>query len=233
MTMMTSGNRTSVNPGDFVPQACIHDASFQRTLEQMVRKACYQAGRPELIEDAMQEAWTVCLQDLEQYDESKGSSLFQFLRPRIHWAVLHFCRNNSSAFSIPARMWRKRRQSPAHDLSPALYTLSLQAENPANEDEFDTLSQIPDGDSVGGVYCGRIARDCSWDKHFEYEHLNTLIERLSPSERAVVHYYSEGMGCAAIARQVGVTRQRVHQVLHRAFDKIRDWWDEPVSTAAA
>jgi len=203
----------------------LNNSKFVSQLGAIVRKVCTQAGKPELIEDALQEAWAVCVQMSRDYNPALGVPFVSYIRPHVHWAALHYCKNNSGAFSIPDRMWRARQRSGADDLNAALYTLSLGEEGGVSSDARDPLSQIPDGDRVGGVHFGRLSGDHPLWREFDYEHLRALVQRLEPNERRIVTRYGEGLGCADIAREIGVTRQRVHQVLKRAFAKIRGWWE--------
>ncbi|MEO2002782.1 MAG: sigma-70 family RNA polymerase sigma factor [Candidatus Poribacteria bacterium] len=206
----------------------LNDPELVRQVERVVRAVCVKAGRVELGEDATQEAWAACAELVTRYDPSTGVPLAGFLRPRVYWAALHYCRSNSGAFSIPERMWRSRRSDGEDSLASAIYTRSLHEENDDDEGRTtDRLSQLPQGERRYGVHCGRIEQDAKTWRELEYGQLHAFIERLQPNERDIVRRYGEGYGCAEIARELGVSRQRIHQVLHRAFDKIRLWWDEP------
>jgi RNA polymerase sigma factor (sigma-70 family) len=212
-----------------VEEDCWNSPEFADQLASVVRKACAQAGKLELLEDALQEAWAVCVRMSHDYDAFKGISFLNFVRSHVYWAALHYCKSNSGAFSIPDRMWRNRKRDRHDELAAAIYTVSLAEDDEYAGETFDRLSQIPDGDSVGGVYCGSITRDIPLWRQFDYEHLHMLVQRLEPNERNVVARYGDGLNCADIAREIGVTRQRVHQLLKRAFTKIREWWDEPTA----
>ncbi|MDA1190143.1 MAG: sigma-70 family RNA polymerase sigma factor [Candidatus Poribacteria bacterium] len=208
----------------------LSDPTLRKQIDRLVRRVCVKAGRAELIEDAMQEAWVACAELLDKYDPETGVPLISFLRPRVYWTVLHYCRDNSGAFSIPERMWRSRRAEGKDDLNSAIYTVSLnQSDDPTEESNDIRLTQIPDSEQVGGVYFGSMMRDDSIWRRLECSQLNALIDRLEPNERTVVQQFGEGFGCADIAREMGVSRQRIHQVLHRAFDKIRVWWEQPTA----
>ena len=206
----------------------LNDPELVRQVERVVRAVCVKAGRAELIEDATQEAWAACAELVSRYDPSKGVPLASFLRPRVYWAALHYCRSNSGAFSIPERMWRSRRSEGQDDLASAIYTRSLYEESDDDDGRTtDRLSQAPHGQRHHGVHCGRVEQDTETWREVEYGQLHAFIERLQPNERDIIRRYGEGHGCADIARELGVSRQRIHQVLHRAFAKIRLWWDEP------
>ncbi|MBM3213656.1 sigma-70 family RNA polymerase sigma factor [Candidatus Poribacteria bacterium] len=205
----------------------LNDSHFASQLATAVKRVCVKAGRPELVEDALQEAWAVCVKMRRDFDPTKGVSFLAFVRPHVRWTALHYCKSNSGAFSIPDRMWRNRRHRDGDDLSSAIYTMPLIDEDPAGNETFDRLSQIPDGDLVGGVHAGGSPREWPLWRQFDYEHLNSLVARLDPNELRIVRKFADGSGCADIAREIGVTRQRVHQVLKRALSKLRAWWDEP------
>lgn len=207
----------------------LNDPSLADQLSGIVRKACVRAGKPELIEDALQEAWAVCVEMSREYDPSLGVSFANFVRSHVRWAALHYCKSNSGAFTIPDRMWRNRQRNGSDDLSAAIYTVSLSEDEDETGEAFDRAAQIPDGGSVGGVHTGQLTNDNPLWRQFDYEHLRALVQRLEPNERRVVARYGEGLGCADIAREIGVTRQRVHQVLKRAFSKIRGWWEAPTA----
>lgn len=229
--MFAAPNATHPQEPTRNPVASTHDLNdpvLVRQIERVVRAVCVKAGRVELVEDATQEAWAACAELVSRYDPSTGVPLIGFLRPRVYWAALHYCRSNSGAFSIPERMWRGRRSEGEDDLASAIYTRSLHEESDDDDGRpTDRLSQLPQGERRHGVHCGRIERDAKTWRELEYGQLHAFIERLQPNERDVVRRYGEGYGCADIARELGVSRQRIHQVLHRAFDKIRLWWDEP------
>ncbi len=206
----------------------LNDPELVKQVQRVVRSVCVKAGRVELVEDATQEAWAACAELVSRYDPSKGVPLASFLRPRVYWAALHYCRSNSGAFSIPERMWRSRRDDGEDDLASAIYTRSLHEES--NDDDgrtTDRLAQLPQGERRNGVHCGRVEQDTEIWREMEYTQLHAFIERLQPNERDIIRRYGEGYGCADIARDLGVSRQRIHQVLHRAFAKIRLWWEEP------
>lgn len=203
----------------------LNDSTFANQLGGMVRKACIAAGKPELVEDALQEAWAVCVERSREFDPSLGVSFVNFVRPHVRWAALHYCKNNSGAFTIPDRMWRNRHRNGADDLNAAIHPTSLNEDN--TESKGEAPCQIPDGGCLRGVRLGRLSRESPLWRKFEYEHLRALVRRLEPHEQKMVARYGDGLGCADIAREMGVTRQRVHQILQRAFAKIRDWWEVP------
>lgn len=205
----------------------LNDPTFASQLRRMVRKACVAAGKPELVEDALQEAWAVCVERSREFDPSWGVSFANFVRPHVCWAALHYCKNNSGAFTIPERMWRNRRRKDADDLGAAIHTTSLNEYETSSGE--DAPAQIPDGGCVRGIHLGRLSWESPLWRKFEYEHLRALVRRLEPNEQKMVARYSEGLRCADIAREMGVTRQRVHQVLRRAFAKIRGWWEAPTA----
>jgi RNA polymerase sigma factor (sigma-70 family) len=208
----------------------LNDPTFVNQLNGIVRKACVHAGKPGLLEDALQEAWAVCVRMSREYDPSLGVPFVNYVRSHVHWTALHYCKSNSGAFSIPDRMWRTRRRNGSDDLSAAIYTVSLGGEADEPDDAFSHVGQIPDGGCVGGVHTGQLSWDSPLWRKFDYEHLRALVQRLEPNEQRVITRFGEGLGCADIAREIGVTRQRVHQVLKRALTKIRGWWE--ASTAA-
>ena len=198
-----------------------------RHLRRMARRVCRRTGRPELFDDAVQEAWLACAESVPKYGDARRVPLAQYVRSRAYWAVLHYCRANSGAFTIPERMWRKRAAGADDALSPAIYTLSLH-EAPTEEDEescADRLGRLGASGTIGAVHQTHTTGDDDIWRTMEHRQLGNLIERLDPRERHIVERFGEGYECAAIARELGVSRQRVHQVLHRAFSKIRAWWD--------
>ena len=209
-------------------EAIVHDGAISEMIDGLARRVCIQSGRRELIEDAKQEAWAVCLELAPQYDPTKGVSLARYLRWHVYYAVLHYCRENSGAFSIPERMWRRRNEPGRDDLNAAIYTDSLNETETRDGDEgFDQTDRISDGERIGAVYRDGATNESDIWREMEYHHLNALMERLLPTERRILDRFGEGYSCAEIARELGVSRQRVHQVLHRAFAKIRGWWESP------
>jgi len=229
---MDAGNRcldgTPRHLGSSTVQSHLNSPELGRRLRRIARGVCRRTGRPELFEDALQEAWLACAESVPHYQEEHGVPLTAYLRTRVYWSVLHYCRANSGAFSIPERMWRRRHEE-GDDLSAAIFTKSL--DEPASEAGEDgvgpSLAHVSADETIGGVYrAGRGGEETVW-KHLEHLHLHHLIKRLEPNEQHVVGRYGEGLECAAIAREMGVSRQRVHQVLHRAFSKLRTWWEAP------
>lgn len=211
------------------------DATLQRDIEQVVRNVCLRAGRSELIEDAIQEAWLECVKTASKYDPASGSSFTAFLIPRARWAALHYCRRNSGAFTIPERMWRDRRRG-GDDLSAALYSLNLSAEGAEGgadpgECELDIQGHASVSQNASCYSTGRVARDEHLWREMEARELHNLITRLAPNEQYVAQKLLEEYNCAEIAREMGVTRQRVHQIKTSAFQKIRAWMGSPMAAA--
>ena len=207
--------------------AYLNSPELGRQLRSIARRVCQRTGRPELAEDALQEAWLACAESIPKYGASRTASLTEYMRSRAYWAVLHYCRANSGAFTIPERMWRARNTSGDDDLSAAIYTHSLQESTTDEDDETssDRLARVSAGGTIGGVHLTRCVEENGIWRHMEHRRLAELMERLDPRERLIMDRYGEGFECAAIARELGVSRQRVHQVLRRAFSKIRAWWD--------
>ena len=207
------------------------DPNLKRDLEQVVRHVCLRAGRSELIEDALQEAWMACVEAASKYDASSGAPFIAYLIPRARWAALHYCRRNSGAFSIPERMWRERKRDGGDDLSAALYAQNLSSEGAdPGECELDHQAHA----SVSRASCfspGRVARDEHIWREMDARELHNLIKRLAPNERYVAEKLLEEYNCAEIAREMGVTRQRVHQIKTSAFQKIRAWMGSPLAAA--
>ena len=220
-----------LDAGRSTPERTAHSAYLNspelgRQLRGIARRVCQRTGRPELSEDALQEAWLACAESVPKYGASRGASLAQYIRSRAYWAVLHYCRANSGAFTIPERMWRARNPSGDDDLSPAIYTHSLQ--EPATDEDDDTcsdrLGRVSASETIGGVHLPRCTGEDGIWRHMEHQRLAELMDRLDPRERHIMGRYGEGYECAAIGRELGVSRQRVHQVLRRACSKIRAWW---------
>ncbi len=208
------------------------DATLQRDIEQVVRNVCLRAGRSELIEDAVQEAWVECVKAASKYDPSSGSSFIAYLIPRARWAALHYCRRNSGAFSIPERMWRDRRGGRGEDLSAALYALNFSVEGAdPGECELDIQGHASVSQNASCYSTGRVARDEHIWREMDARELHNLITRLAPNEQYVTKKLLEEYNCAEIAREMGVTRQRVHQIKTSAFQKIRAWMGSPLAAA--
>jgi RNA polymerase sigma factor (sigma-70 family) len=67
----------------------------------------------------------------------------------------------------------------------------------------------------------RAAED--FERVFKRDLIERLLERakLTPNERAVIEAFAQGDTHAEIARELGVTRQRVVQALKSALNKLR------------
>ena len=63
-----------------------------------------------------------------------------------------------------------------------------------------------------------------FERVFKRDLIERLLERakLTPNERAVIEAFAEGDNHAKIARKLGVSRQRVVQVLKSALRKLRN-----------
>lgn len=208
------------------------DSNLKRDLERVVRHVCLRAGRLELFEDAVQEAWLECVKAASRYDTSSSASFAAYVIPRARWAALHYCRRNSGAFTIPERMWRDRKRGVGDDLSAALYAQNLTAEGAEpGECELDNQAHASVSQSASCNSSGRVARDEHIWRAMDARELHNLIKRLAPNERYVTEKLLEEYNCAEIAREMGLTRQRVHQIKTSAFQKIREWMGSPLAAA--
>jgi RNA polymerase sigma factor (sigma-70 family) len=68
----------------------------------------------------------------------------------------------------------------------------------------------------------RVAED--FERVFKRDLIERLLERakLTPNERAVIEAFAQGDNHAEIARELGVSRQRVEQALKSAISKLRN-----------
>jgi RNA polymerase sigma factor (sigma-70 family) len=66
--------------------------------------------------------------------------------------------------------------------------------------------------------------EADFEAVFKRDLIERLLERakLTPNERAVIEAFAEGDNHAEIARELGVTRQRVEQALKSALNKLRN-----------
>jgi RNA polymerase sigma factor (sigma-70 family) len=66
--------------------------------------------------------------------------------------------------------------------------------------------------------------EADFEAVFKRDLIERLLERakLTPNERAVIEAFAEGDTHAEIARELGVTRQRVEQALKSAINKLRN-----------
>ena len=206
----------------------VSDPKLCQEIESAVRRVCAQAGRLELFEDALQEAWVCSLEEALRFDRSSGTPFAGYLVPRARWAALRYCRRNSGAFSIPERMWRDRNREGGDDLSAALYPHSLDCAGAVDSEEGHS-EPAPAHSRSSGLQPGRVVRDEEVWAEIEARDLRRQIARLGESERFVMERLLEGRNCAEIARELGVTRQRAHQIKSSAFEKIRTWMGERIA----
>ena len=66
--------------------------------------------------------------------------------------------------------------------------------------------------------------EADFERVFKRDLIERLLERakLTPNERAVIEAFAEGDNHAKIARKLGVSRQRVEQVLKSALRKLQN-----------
>ena len=121
---------------------------------------------------------------------------------------------------------------PRRDLSAALYALNFSVEGAdPGECELDIQGHASVSQNASCYSTGRVARDEHIWREMDARELHNLITRLAPNEQYVTKKLLEEYNCAEIAREMGVTRQRVHQIKTSAFQKIRAWMGSPLAAA--
>jgi RNA polymerase sporulation-specific sigma factor len=149
-------------------------------------------------DDLVQSGIIGLIRGVDSFDSGKGVALTTHLHNYIRWEIIRFIdgQNNRQAMKRIQAAWRGK----AADSAPEVTFVSGQ--------NFDVM-EAPDWAEIEEQMINRI-------------HVAQLLGRLSDREKyCVVRHFIDDISPGKIGKEVGVTRQRVTQIIDAALKKMR------------
>lgn len=160
--------------------------------------------------DIEQEARLALAQAIDTYDESKNTKMLTYLYSAVRYACIAFNRDNKYVTTV-TKVDHKNMQLGISDISRDAETVSINVSD--TNTESDRWLAIPSGD-IG-------VPETLIKKEQEQLLANELDSLEGREQEVIVRRFYDGDTLATIAKDWGVTRQRVNQIEKRALGRLK------------
>lgn len=175
-------------------------------------------------DDLLQEASLAAIKAIDKFDETKNKSkLSTYVYSAVHRSCRDFVRKNKHDLYQTGyhqtQDWKKSKEAKGESESLTLggfppdgpMAIRMDVNNPKTGETFAAL--IPSGDPTPAEFA--ISKE-------QIDILKQEIQALPERERDIINArYFDDKKLADIAREQGVTRQRINQISQRAFTKLK------------